>query len=223
MHRCARRPLLRSTAIETPPRSWDEGPQARFHLGQAPHRGRVGGVEVGLLVAEDVGEQGDGVAQVVEHHDHIGQEKGHVGEAQVVGRRGGKMLDVTNAFVAEVPHGAAHERRQPLERGHSIAAKVLCHEGKGVSAMRGEIVTRIDSAAADGHRTPRQTDAFPGLDAQEGVTPQAQSLFGALQQKAAVRLAQLQKGRDRSLGIVEEVVRDRYHVIAGAQPARLFT
>jgi hypothetical protein len=43
-------------------------------------------VEVGGLVAENVGEQRDGMAQMVEHHDDIGEKEGHVGQAHVVKR-----------------------------------------------------------------------------------------------------------------------------------------
>ena len=87
-------------------------PQAGLDLGQAGDRGRVGRVEVGLLVAEDVGEQRDGVAQMVEHHDDVGEQEGHVGQAEIVGGRVRQVLHVADAVVAEVAHGAAHEGRQ---------------------------------------------------------------------------------------------------------------
>ena len=47
-------------------------------------------------------------------------------------------------------------------------------------------------------------------------------LLAVVQLEAAGGLAQLEKGRDRGLGIVEEAVRDRDDVIASAQLPRLF-
>ena len=85
----------------------------------------VGGVQVGLVVAEDVGEQGDGVPQVIEHHDDVGEQEGHVGQTEVVGRRGRQMLHVPHTVIAEVAHRAAHEGRHLGQRRSAIAAEVL--------------------------------------------------------------------------------------------------
>ena len=90
------------------------------------------------------------------------------------------------------------------------------HEGEGVPPVLGQVVVRVDTAAAHGHRVPGQADALPGLDAQEGVAAQTQALFGALQKKAAGGLTQFEEGGDRSLGVVQEAVRHRDDVIAGA-------
>ncbi len=197
-------------------------PQPGLDLAQTSDSRLVGRVQIGLVVAEDVGEQGDGVAQVVEHHEHVGQDEGHVGQAHVVGRRVGQVLHVAHAVVAEVADGPAHEGRQSLERRHPVAREMLRHEGEGVSPVVGQVLLGVHSAAADGDGRPVQPETLPGLDAQEGVAAELQSLLRALQQEAAGRLAQLEEGRDRGLGVVEEVMLDRDDVIAGAQPPRLF-
>ena len=214
---------LGAVAVEAPLGRRDGGAQPGLDLGQASDRRRVGRVQVGLLVAEDVGEQGDGVAQVVEHHDDVGEQEGHVGQAQVVGRRVGQVLHVAHAVVAEVAHGAAHEGRQPLAAAApGSGSRCSAMKAKGSPPCVGQVLVGVDAAAPDGHGGAGQADALPGLDAQEGVAPEPQALLGALQQEAAGRLAQLEKGRDRGLGVVEERVRDRDDVIACAQLPRLF-
>ncbi len=144
------------------------------------------------------------------------------GRPRSSGGRVGQMLHVAHAVVAEVAHGAAHEGRQILEGRHPVPGQVPGHEGEGVAAVRGQVVVGVDAAAPDGDGVAGQPDALPGLDAQEGVAAEAQTLLGALQQEAAGRLPQLEEGRDRGLGVVQEAVRDRDDVIAGAEPPRLF-
>ena len=56
---------------------------------------------------------------------------------------------------------------------------------------------------------------------QERVASEVLPLLGALQEKAARRLAELQEGRDRGLGVIEERVGDGDHVEAFAESTRL--
>ena len=49
---------------------------------------------------------------MVEHEDGVGQQKGHLGEAEVVGRRVGEVFEAPHEVVAEVADEAAGERRQ---------------------------------------------------------------------------------------------------------------
>ncbi len=62
------------------------------------------------------------------------------GRPRSSGGRIGQSLDVAHAVVAEVAHGAAHERRQPVERRYPVLAQVPGHEGERVSPVRGQIV-----------------------------------------------------------------------------------
>ena len=53
-----------------------------------------------------------GVLEVVEHEHGVGQQKGHLGQAEVVRRRVGKVFEAPHEVVAEVADEAAGERRQ---------------------------------------------------------------------------------------------------------------
>ena len=85
-----------------------------------------------------------------------------------------------------------------------------------------EVALGVDAATADGHGRAVQPHALPGFDAQERVAAEAQTLLGALQQEATRGLAQLEEGRDGSLGVVQELVSHRDDVIASAEAPRLF-
>ena len=64
-------------------------------------------------VDEGVGDHRDGVLEVVEHEDRVGEQEGHLGQAEVVGRRVRQVLEASHEVVAEV----ARRGRRPAAVG----------------------------------------------------------------------------------------------------------
>ena len=125
-----------------PGRAGGEGRgQLGAHVGDALDGALVGPVHV-ASVDEGVGDDGDGVLEVVEDEHGVGQQERHLGEAEVVRRRVRQRLQTPHEVVAEVADEAAGERRQ----GCRLAARrrpVAAHEvGDG-----GERVVVLDAQA----------------------------------------------------------------------------
>ena len=85
--------------------------QSGAHVGDALDGALVGAVDV-AAVDEGVGDDRDGVLEVVEHEHRVGQQERHLGEAEVVRRRVRQRLQAPHEVVAEVADEAAGERRQ---------------------------------------------------------------------------------------------------------------
>lgn len=66
---------------------------------------------------------------------------------------------------------------------------MIRHEGERVSPVRDQLMMGVDTPPAHSHRGAGQSDALPGFDAQKGIATEPQPLLGALQEKAAGRLA----------------------------------
>ena len=80
--------------------------QLGAHVGDAFHGACVGAVDV-TPVDEGVGDDRDGVLEVVEDEHRVGQQERHLGEAEVVRRRVRQRLQAPHEVVAEVADEAA--------------------------------------------------------------------------------------------------------------------
>ena len=174
------------------------------------HGAGVGGLEVAavVVVGVDVDEHADRVAQVVEDHEHVGEHQRHVRQPDRVGVRLAQRLDRAHEVVAEVADGAAGERRHVRPRRLAVARDL----GGGVAVGIGGLV-----AQRPAHDLAR---AHPD----EAVAPDLLAALGGLEQERLRRrlaAAQLQEGRDRRLGVVDERVAQRDRVVLAGQLANL--
>ncbi len=114
--------------------------QLLAYEGDALDRARVGAVHV-APVDERVGDDGDGVVEVVEHQHGVGQQERHLGQAEVVRRRVRQRLQAPHEVVAEVADEAAGERRQGRRlaaRRRPVAAHQVGDRGEGVVVLDAE-------------------------------------------------------------------------------------
>ena len=173
--------------------------QARLDVGDARHGLPVGLVDARAgrraVVAHGVGDDRDGVLQVVEDEHRVGQQEGHLGQAQVVGRRVGQALEVADEVVGEVAHEGAGERGQLAGRRRVRLGDQRGGGGEGVVAGR----LAAHAVALDREQAVAKADHGARADAQKGVAPQPLPLLGALEQERAPRGAELEKRRDGGL------------------------
>ncbi len=182
--------------------SRDRPGEALAHLGHG-----LGGARVALLqpVGGHVGDHRDLVAQMVEGHQQLGDHHGHLGHAQLVGvglPHAG--LDGAHQVVAEQAHGAAGERRQPVDRGERQAAQLLLHHRVGIALV---------AALPADHRA--------GAEAEERPAAEPLTLLGRLQQERRALAAELEVGRHRRLAVGDEGVAQRDQVALAGQLPRL--
>ena len=146
--------------------------------------------------------------EVVEHDEHVGQHQRHVRQADGVGVGLAERLDGAHQVVGEEAHGAARERWRVGERRLAEGADLLFGQRVRVAAV----------AQRPAHDLAR---AHPD----EAEAPDALALLGGLQQERGelrVTPAQLQKGADRRLEIVDEGVAQRDEVVLARQRTDLF-
>ncbi len=70
-----------------------------------------------------VGDDGDGLVDVVEDDHAVVEGEAQVGQAAVVGRRIGQPFDVADGVVARVADRSAAEARQARQRGRAIGGQ----------------------------------------------------------------------------------------------------
>ena len=193
--------------------------QPGAHVGDALDGALVGAVDV-APVHERVGDDGDGVLEMVEDEHRIGQQEGHLRQAEVVRRRVRQRLQTPHQVVAEVTDEAAGERRQ----GCRLAARrrpVAAHEvGDG---REGVVVLQAQPVAVLLHRQAPVLVGHEGAgaDAEEREAAQVLSLLGALEQERAAGRAELEERRDGGLEIGDERVGDGQDVVGQCEAARL--
>jgi hypothetical protein len=90
----------------------------------------AGGARTGAFaVQHHVRQHRDLVAKVVEGEQDVRDHHGQLRHACVVGvRLADRRLRAPREVVAEHPHGAAGERRQPVQRGDPVAGELLVHQ-----------------------------------------------------------------------------------------------
>ena len=118
---------LRDLAPALASRPWDGPAQPLTQARERADRTRVSGVQIGVLVGEGVGHQGELVAHVIEGHQHVAHHQSHVGEADGVGIRLAQRLDRADQVVAEDADGPAGERRQVSCVRELVARQVAAH------------------------------------------------------------------------------------------------
>ncbi len=162
---------------------------------------------------------------MVEHEDGVGQQEGHLGQAEVVGRRVGEVFEAPHEVVAEVADEAAGERGQGGARGAAlVAARRRPVAGDQLGRGRERIgVLDLQAVAVLLHREApvRVGHEGAGADAEEGVTPKMLTLLGALQEEGAPRRAELEERRDGGLEVGDEGVGDGQDVMRQCEAARL--
>ena len=183
------------------------------------HGALVGAVHV-APVDERVGDDGDGVLEVVEHQHGVGQQERHLRQAEVVGRSVRERLEPPHEVVAEVADEAAGERRQI--GGHAAGGRpVAAHEvGDGRERV---VVLHAQAVAVLLHREAPVLvgDQGAGADAQEREAAHVLPLLRALQQERAARGAELEERRDGGLEVGDERVGDGQDVVGQCEAARL--
>ena len=71
----------------------------------------VGGLQIGVVVDDDVGEQGDPLSPMVVHGEFSDHRDHRIGVTEIIGGYVGKMLDLAHDVVAEVADQTAVQRR----------------------------------------------------------------------------------------------------------------
>ena len=193
--------------------------QLGAHVGDALHGALVGAVHV-APVDERVGDDGDGVLEVVEHEHRVGQQERHLRQAEVVRRRVRQRLEPPHEVVAEVADEAAGERRQGCRlaaRRRPVAAHEVGDGGEGV------VVLDAQPVAVLLHREAPVLvgDEGAGADAEEREAAQVLALLGALEEEGAARRAELEERRDGGLEVGDERVGDGQDVVGQCEAARL--
>ena len=167
---------------------------------------------------EGVGDHGDRVLEVVEHEHGVGQQKGHLGQAEVVGRRVREIFEAPHEVVAEVADEAAGERGQGgVARRRPVAGDQLGggRERVGVLDLQGvAVLLHREAPVRVGHESA-------GADAEKRVAPQVLTLLGALEEEGATRRAELEEGRNGGLEVGDERVGDGQDVMRQCEASRL--
>jgi hypothetical protein len=169
---------------------------------------------------EGVGDHRDRVLEVVEHEDSVGQQEGHLGQAEVVRRRVREVFEAPHEVVAEVADEAAGERRQ----GGARAARRRPVTGDQLGRGRERIgVLDLQAVAVLLHREApvRVGHEGAGADAEKRVAPQVLTLLGALEQEGATWRAELEERRDGGLEVGDKRVGDGQDVMRQCEAARL--
>ena len=155
-----------------------------------------------VLALVAVREDRDGVLEVVERHDDVGQHQRHVGESDRVGVDVGKPLDGAHAVVAEEAHRAARERDRLLDRRLPVLRDLGRRDRVRVAAVG-----------------QRPAQHLARLVADERPAADALALLGRLEQEGGAGAAQLQEGADRGLAVLDEGLADRDEVVRGLSDA----
>jgi hypothetical protein len=204
------RELRRLAATHACP--WHGRSQALADVGD-----RLGGLAVGafqVAARHHVRQHRDLVAQVVEGHQHVRDHEGEVRHAGVVRARGAdRGLRGPNEVVAEQAHGAAGERRQPLERRGAPAAELLGHEPVRVARVALLAVNREPALLHADHAARAEAEERPAAD--------PLPLLRGLEQERRRPAAQLEVGRDRRLAVGYEGVPERHQRVLAREGAHL--
>ena len=203
-----------------PGRAGGEGRgQLGAHVRDALDGALVGAVHV-ASVHERVGDDGDGVLEVVEHEHGVGQQERHLRQAEVVRRRVRQRLEAPHEVVAEVADEAAGERRQV--GGHAARGRpVAAHEvGDG---REGVVVLQAQAVAVLLHREAPVLigDQGAGADAEEREAAHVLALLRALEEEGTPGRAELEERRDGGLEVGDERVGDGQDVVGQCEAARL--
>ena len=203
-----------------PRRAGGEGRgQLGAHVRDALHGALVGAVDV-APVDERVGDDRDGVLEVVEHEYRVGQQERHLGQAEVVRRRVRERLQAPHQVVAEVADEAAGERRQRCRlaaRRRPVAAHEVGDGGERVVVLEAQPLAVL----LHGEAPVRVGHEGAGADAEEREAAQVLALLGALQEEPTAGRTELEERRDGGLEIGDERVGDGQDVVGQCEAARL--
>ncbi len=169
----------------------------------------VGRVDRCQLIGERIGDDTDLMLEMVEGEHQLANHERQVGEADRVRVGRAQRFNRAHEVIAEESDGAARKRRQGLGAGHRVARQALGNRAVWVSHLAVDLL----GVATDSQQAiaPAQLLSWP--KAEERVATEA-ALLGGLEQERRSRecLAQLEKGRDGRLAIVDEAIGDRDHV-----------
>ena len=166
---------------------------------------------------EDVLDQVEALAEVVERGDVPGERQHRVGQAEVVGRHVGQALDLAHDVVAEVADDAAVERR---ELGEASARGTRASSASSAASAPWSAGTPGGGVAGRTRRArPRTTSVSAGSRPRNENRPQRSACSTDSSRNPADRLAapdELHERRDGRLEVGEDLAPDRHDgVLAG--------
>ena len=154
------------------------------------------------------------VVEIVEDEERVGDHEHGVGQAAIVGRGVGKMLDRSHDVVAEIPHGPAGKARQAGHRDRGMppqrAADVL---------QRGDVA--VDHVPTRGRRPPRAlavsvSEHFSRVGGQKRVSGPPLAALQRLQKKSVRPPVELGEGGHRRVAVEHHLPRHGHHPARGA-------
>ncbi len=169
--------------------------QALHQLVDAPAGLAVGGLDIAVEAA--VGDDLDGVLEVVEDEDGVGEHEQGLGEGLRVGvGDGDARLEVAGDLVGEEADGAAGEAREAvLDGGQGEARELLFDLQQGVGALVG---TGVGATAEDA----------VGLGADEAVAGQPLAALDGLEEEGVVATGDFEERRYGRLEVGGDVAVD---------------